>query len=164
MSRRCSLRVGRADLAARDELPYRVHTGLVHELDDAGLLADMSGAIIASDDDETNLIALGTLLEKLPRSRVWLMPGDQRSTEPPRVVAEVEQWTRAPFTAAPPIRHLTTPWPRAIACGRCRSAASRRRRSRWCGYGPTAAGPWAADGPRAKDRVVVLDGQSSGAA
>ena len=148
---------GRSDLAARDDLRYRLHTGLVHELNGADLLTDMSGAIIASEDDETNLVALGVILEHLPRGRVWLLPGDHRRAEPPGVVAEVEQWTRAPF--APGTSHTTlddavaagyqvrtvpieSTSPDAITLVRLRSD-----------------GAWTAatDDRRAGDRVVVLD-------
>jgi NhaP-type Na+/H+ or K+/H+ antiporter len=152
---------GRSDLSARDDLPYRVHTGLVHELDDAELLADMSGAIVASEDDETNLVALGVILENLPRGRVWLLPGDHRRNEPPNVVAEVEQWTRAPFTEG--TTHTTLD--DAVAAGH------RVRTVPIASMSPDSImlvrlrpdGTWtaAAEDRRVSDRVVVLDGAST---
>ncbi len=90
---------GRTELTSRDSEGFRLHTGLIHELTDGDLLADMGGAVIASDDDEVNLLALSVLRERLPRSQLWLLPAGHRDTEAPAVVAEVERFTQAPFSA-----------------------------------------------------------------
>jgi NhaP-type Na+/H+ or K+/H+ antiporter len=93
---------GRADLE-RPDLPYRVHTGLVHELPTTGLLADVGGAIVASRDDETDLMALSLLSERLGRGHVWVLPsrpaddGD-RDAHDVRRLSAVEVWALRPFT------------------------------------------------------------------
>ena len=65
---------GRADLAGRVDLPYRVYTGLVHALPASGLLDDIGRALVASRDDELDLVAVSVLSEALGRRNVWVLP------------------------------------------------------------------------------------------
>jgi hypothetical protein len=90
---------GSADLDDRDDLPFAVHTGLIRELPESGLLADVRAAIVASRDDETDLMALGVLVEALGRRNVWLLPGERRrdaAGDGDRPVG-IDSWTRRPF-------------------------------------------------------------------
>jgi NhaP-type Na+/H+ or K+/H+ antiporter len=123
---------GRSDLGERSDLPFAVHTGLIRELPVSGLLANVAGAVIASRDDETDLVALGVTVTHVGRQRVWLLPservgdpatdarvaalaarrdGDRRrrwARGPVRTGADeglggVESWARRPF--APGVTH-----------------------------------------------------------
>ena len=51
---------GRSDLPS-DDLPYAVYTGLVFDLPRSGVLDDVGRAVVASRDDETDLLAFGLL-------------------------------------------------------------------------------------------------------
>ena len=75
---------GRADLAARTDLPFTVYTGLVFDLQESPVLDPVRGAIVASRDDETNLMALGVLSTALGRGRVWVLPSGPRLGAAPR--------------------------------------------------------------------------------
>jgi NhaP-type Na+/H+ or K+/H+ antiporter len=73
---------GRADLDERDDLPFTVHTGPIRELPASGLLADVAGAIIASRDDEVDLVALGVVVTHVGRGQVWLLPSEPEGGRP----------------------------------------------------------------------------------
>jgi NhaP-type Na+/H+ or K+/H+ antiporter len=93
---------GRSDLADRDDLPFTVYTGLIYQLSESGVLADVRAAIVASQDDETNLLALGVLIEPLGRRNVWLLPSDsaerRRDGDADRArPVKADSWTRRPF-------------------------------------------------------------------
>jgi hypothetical protein len=51
-----------------------MYTGLIAELPESGLLDSVRGAVIASRDDETDLMALGVLSQALGRRNVWVLP------------------------------------------------------------------------------------------
>ncbi|HET9610982.1 MAG TPA: cation:proton antiporter [Acidimicrobiales bacterium] len=158
---------GRADLAARDDLPFSVHASLLIDLPRSGLLTDVRGAVVASRDDETDLIALGVLVEALGRSNVWLLPAEAGTAAPgpdDRAVT-VASWTRRPF--APGVSHDVLE--RSLAAGgRVTTVAGTdlpegalvlarvRADGSWTA---SAAGPFAPD-----DRLVVLDGAAVGPA
>jgi len=95
---------GRTDLEDRRDLPVEVHTGLVRELGADGALDGVAGAVVASRDDETDVVALTVLIERLGRRHVWLLPG-----ESPAAVARHEggdriaTWAPRPF--APAVTH-----------------------------------------------------------
>jgi NhaP-type Na+/H+ or K+/H+ antiporter len=93
---------GREDLDERRDLPFRVFTGLVRELPESGLLDEVRGAVIASRDDDTDLVALSVLVEALGRRNVWLLPSDPGDSVAARDGADIakglESWTRRPFT------------------------------------------------------------------
>ena len=152
---------GRADLAARDDLPFAVHASLLIDLPRSGLLTDVRGAVVASRDDETDLIALGVLVDALGRSNVWLLPAEAGTAAPApddRPVS-VGSWTCRPF--APGVSHDVLE--RSLAAGgRVTTVAGADipdgalvlARVRGDGtWTASAAGPVAPD-----DRLVVLDG------
>jgi hypothetical protein len=87
---------GRADLQDRPDLPFAVYTGLVHALPRSGLLADMGRAVVASRDDETDLLALTVLSEVLGRRNVWVLPSRAGSAAAPDG-EPAEAWARRPF-------------------------------------------------------------------
>ena len=64
---------GRSDLV-RSDLPYAVYTGLVFDLPGSGVLDDVGRAVVASRDDETDLLAFGLLTDALGRRNVWVLP------------------------------------------------------------------------------------------
>ncbi|HEX6423760.1 MAG TPA: cation:proton antiporter [Acidimicrobiales bacterium] len=157
---------GRADLAARDDLPFTVHASLLIDLPRSGLLTDVQGAVVASRDDETDLIALGVLVEALGRSNVWLLPAEAGAAADgadDRAVT-VASWTRRPF--APGVSHEVLE--RSLAAGgRVTTVAGAADLpdgalvlARVQGDGSwtaSAAAPVAPD-----DRLVVLDGAVAG--
>lgn len=158
---------GRADLAARDDLPFAVHASLLIDLPRSGLLTDVRGAVVASRDDETDLIALGVLVDALGRSNVWLLPAEAGTAAPApddRPVS-VGSWTCRPF--APGVSHDVLE--RSLAAGgRVTTVAGADipdgalvlARVRGDGtWTASAAGPVAPD-----DRLVVLDGVVRGRA
>jgi hypothetical protein len=158
---------GRADLAARDDLPFTVHASLLIDLPRSGLLTDVRGAVVASRDDETDLIALGVLVEALGRSNVWLLPAEAGTASPGPVdrSVTVASWTRRPF--APGVSHDVLE--RSLAAGgRVTTVAGTDlpdgalvlARVRGDGsWTASAAGAFAPD-----DRLVVLDGAVVGPA
>ena len=64
---------GRSDLV-RDDLPYAIYTGLVFDLPGSAVLDDVGRAVVASRDDETDLLAFGLLTDALGRRNVWVLP------------------------------------------------------------------------------------------
>jgi NhaP-type Na+/H+ or K+/H+ antiporter len=159
---------GRADLADRPDLPFTVHTGLIHELDGSGLLADVRAAIVASRDDETDLMALGILSESLGRRNVWLLPSEravESTTTTTTTTTDGEAgpglaaWVRRPF--GPSVTHAVLD--RAMAAGGrvhtvhaddLPAGAMALVRVRDDGsWTPAGAGP-----PEAGDDVIVMDG------
>jgi len=91
---------GRADLAGRDDLPFRVHTGLITALPASGLLDDVGGAVIASRDDEVDLIALDVAVSQLGRGAVWVLPSEPAGGGARRADPEPDPrtWSRRPFS------------------------------------------------------------------
>jgi NhaP-type Na+/H+ or K+/H+ antiporter len=167
---------GRADLEGGD-LPFVLHTGLIRELPPSGVLDDVAGAVIASRDDETDLLALGVLVDRLGRRNVWMLPGEPaagstgasgvggRSGGPRQVrtgqddgLVGVESWAQRPFADD-------------VTLARLDAAGSAGRRARTVAADAVPAGAmvlvaltgdggWTAGvagkGPPA-DRVIVLD-------
>lgn len=151
----------RADLAARDDLPFTVHASLLIDLPRSGLLTDVQGAVVASRDDETDLIALGVLVDALGRSNVWLLPADAGAAadggdDRPVTAAS---WTRRPF--APGVSHEVLERPLAgggrvttVTGADLPDGALVLARVQGDGaWTASAAGPFAPG-----DRLVVLDG------
>lgn len=165
---------GRADLEGRDDLPFTVHAGLIRELRTAGRLEDVSGAVIASLDDEADLVALGVLVDHVGRRNVWMLPsvrtgasadahpparrGRQLRTGEDEGLESLESWAQRPF--ATDVTHA-----RLDAA----AAAGHRARTVPVDGVPdgalvlvalTADGEWTATvepPPVAADRVIVLD-------
>jgi hypothetical protein len=101
---------GRSDLV-RSALPYAVYTGLVFDLPGSGVLDDVGRAVVASRDDETDLLAFGLLTDALGRRNVWVLPSrtdpadsaDGRVTAIEARVALFGSRARRPF--APEVTH-----------------------------------------------------------
>jgi NhaP-type Na+/H+ or K+/H+ antiporter len=142
---------GRTDLVDRPDLPagVTVHTGLVRELAESDALDDVSGAIVASHDDETDQVALAVAVERLPRRRVWLLAAEPRSG--------VAAWAPPAFGPEVDHRALAVAW-----------AAGHRVRKVPATDAPPGAlvlvrlrtgGGWTAGArpPRPGDRLLVLD-------
>jgi NhaP-type Na+/H+ or K+/H+ antiporter len=152
---------GRLDLAGRDDLPFTVHTGLIRKLPDSGLLDDVRAAVVASRDDETDLMALGVLVEALGRRNVWLLPSGPRgdgASDRARPVG-VESWIQRPF--GPGVTHdlleqavVAGASVRTVDADDLPPDALVLARIR-------ADGSWSVSGsgtPSAGDRVIVVDG------
>ena len=148
---------GRADLAARDDLPFPVHTGLIRGLPASGLLDEVGGAVIASRDDEADLVALGVLVGRLGRRNVWMLPSESGPAAGESAEG-VDSWAPRPFGAD--VTH-----DRLGAAG----AAGRRARTVPPEAVPpdamvlvalTGDGGWTADvdaPPASADRLVVVE-------
>jgi hypothetical protein len=139
-----------------------LYVGLLRDLPDAGVLVDVRGAVVATDDVETDLTAMSVLVPELGREHVWLLPAHSAGAvaRPGRV--DLEVWARRPFSPdadLPLLREL--------------GAAGARARTVPAGEAPAGAvplvrlhadGTWTATpgvGPgRPGDRLVVLDGSS----
>ncbi len=89
---------GSWDLAARPDLDFTVFAGLVRDLPDSGLLDDVQHAVVASTDDETNLIAIQVLEEELGVKHVSLL-SSAASVRHDRREHDVEAWTQRPFSS-----------------------------------------------------------------
>lgn len=142
---------GRTDLVDRPDLPagVTVRTGLVRELAEGDALDAVSGAIVASRDDETDQAALAVLADRLARRRVWLLPADPRST--------IRSWAPPAFGPEVDHRRLARAW-----------AAGHRVREVPAADKPSGAlvlvrlragGRWTAGArpPHPGDRLLVLD-------
>lgn len=142
---------GRSDLVDRPDLPagVTVRTGLVRELAEGDGLDDVSGAIVASHDEETDQVALAVLVDRLARRRVWLLAAGPASG--------IAAW--APPAFGPEVDHpaLARAW-----------AAGHRVREVPAADAPPAAlvlvrlragGGWTAGArpPHPGDRLLVLD-------
>ena len=126
---------GRTDLARRRDLPYTLYTGLIAELPQSGLLDTVRGAVIASRDDETDLMALSVLSDVLGRRHVWVLP------------------------SGPPVRVDPTD-PGASRAARWRAVERRARRPFARGLTHAALTAALADGARVRtvDAAAVPDG------
>jgi NhaP-type Na+/H+ or K+/H+ antiporter len=155
---------GRSDLV-RDDLPYAIYTGLVFDLPRSGVLDDVGRAVVASRDDETDLLAFGLLTDALGQRNVWVLPSrtspagtaDAHVTSTEARAALFGSRARRPF--APEVTHeLLT---RAVEDGgRVRTvpadavppgalALVRLRGDDWTAAVADAGGPG--------DRLIVLD-------
>jgi hypothetical protein len=92
-------------------LPYAIYTGLVFDLPGSGVLDDVGRAVVASRDDETDLLAFGLLTDALGRRNVWVLPsrtdpGDSAERRVTAIEARVALFgsrARRPF--APEVTH-----------------------------------------------------------
>lgn len=107
---------GRADLEDRDDLPFVVHTGLFRELSPSGRLDDVAGAVIASRDDEADLLALGVLATASAAATCGCCPACRRRWRP------APARPRAAGARCAPARRRASP-----ASSRGRSGHSRAR-------------------------------------
>jgi hypothetical protein len=96
---------GSWDLAARPDLNFTVFAGLVRDLPDSGLLEDIHNAVVASTDDETNLIAVMVLDEELGSEHVSLL-SSAASVRHDRGEHDVEAYTRRPFSPGVTLEEL----------------------------------------------------------
>jgi NhaP-type Na+/H+ or K+/H+ antiporter len=86
------------ELAARPDLDFTIFAGLVRDLPDSGLLEDVHCAIVASTDDELNLMAIAVLEEGLGAEHIYLL-SSAASIRHDRSEHDVEAWTRRPFSS-----------------------------------------------------------------
>jgi NhaP-type Na+/H+ or K+/H+ antiporter len=96
---------GAWDLAARPDLDFTVFAGLVRDLPESGLLDEVRRAVVASTDDETNLIAVQVLGEELGAEHLSLL-SSAASVRHDRREHDVEAWTRRPFSSGVSLEDL----------------------------------------------------------
>jgi hypothetical protein len=121
----------------------------VRELAEGEALDDVSGAIVASHDDETDQVALAVAVERLARRRVWLLAAEPRSG--------VATWAPPAFGPEVDHRALARAWAaghrvREVSAADAPSGALVLVRLR-------ASGGWTAGArpPHPGDRLLVLD-------
>jgi hypothetical protein len=96
---------GRWRLVERTDLPFPVYADLIRDLPEGDRLIDMRDAIIASPDDETNLVAVDVLGEALGREHIFLL-SSAAALRHDRHDRDVETWTRPPFAGAVTLEQL----------------------------------------------------------
>ena len=96
---------GSEDLAARTDLDFTVFAGLVRDLPDSGLLEDVHRAVVASTDDEINLIAIQVLEDELGVEHVSLL-SSAAAVRHDRREHDVEAWTQRPFSSGVSLEDL----------------------------------------------------------
>ena len=96
---------GRWDLVERTDLPFRVFADVVRDLPESGMLQDVRDAVIASPDDETNLVAITILTEQLGKEHVLLL-SSAASERHDRRENNVEAFTKRPFSSGVTLEQL----------------------------------------------------------
>ncbi len=96
---------GRWDLVEAVDLPFHVYADLIRDLPDMDFLADIRDAIVASPDDETNLIAVAVLTEALGRDHVYLL-STEASWRHHQRDRNIEAWTQRPFSSSASLDQL----------------------------------------------------------
>jgi NhaP-type Na+/H+ or K+/H+ antiporter len=96
---------GRWSLVERSDLPFPVYADLLRDLPEGDRLIDMRDAIIASPDDETNLVAVDVLGEALGREHIYLLSSSE-ALRHDRQDRDIEAWTRPPFAGAVTLEQL----------------------------------------------------------
>jgi NhaP-type Na+/H+ or K+/H+ antiporter len=96
---------GRWDLVERSDLPFPVHADFTRDLAEGDRLIGTRDAIIASPDDETNLVAVDVLGEALGREHIYLL-SSAAARRHDRRDRDVEAYTRPPFGGAVSLEQL----------------------------------------------------------
>jgi len=96
---------GRWDLVERTDLPFRVFADVVRDLPESDALLDVRDAVIASPDDETNLVAVTVLTEALGKEHLFLL-SSAASTRHDRRENDVEAFTPRPFSPGVTLEQL----------------------------------------------------------